>query len=665
MGTETTKVVLDLDNEEFMSGLKDALGLLDSLGSVEGLKELGSTLLGIGEVIGVAAVAIGAFKVAIDLTEEAEHIKQVNATFELLATSAGLAAGVIKDDLVKAAGGMAGTTEVLAAANKAMISLGENASKMPEIMELSRRVVSVMGGDITETFQNLSRALANGNQRMLKQYGLVIDATTAHQKFADSIGVGVAYLDDAGKKQAVFNAALEQAHTKFDNVDLSITATSNNMKKIGVSFTEMKEIAALAWDTVAGPTVVKVVSQMADVVHGWTISMRSMFGSGKEQSDATTESLERQIAQYKTMIAQTDKAFNPGQYATYSIQLTHAEAELAKINKQKETEIALDAQKAAVEKKDAAPETAADNKQFINQEKLIKDKQKFEADILKLHQDRAKAEESLETSAVKLGELHDAEMVNAATKANEQIKKLDIAVHTDKLINEKQYADGVEQIQKKLEADLKQIRIKAQEDQITALKNLQKQNQYTAAGFETAWKRNSMQASQDLKNFGKLGDSTFSAVGKNAASAFQAMGDGSKSAGDAMKGFFFGTIGDVAIAQGTLHLLAGIWPPNPVELAEGAALIALGGALKAVGTSSGASAPTVATPSGGGGATSVAAANAAGSSAPAPTANPQKAVSINIQGSLFETDQTRTRLMSMIREAGDFTDFNLKQVGQP
>ncbi len=663
MGTETTKVVLDLDNSEFVSKLRESLGLLGELGSGESLAGLSSTLLGVGAVAGVVAAAFGAVKAAINMVEAAEHIKQVNATFEMLGKSAGIAGDAIRDDLVKAAGGLVDTTEVLEAANKAMIVLGENARKMPEIMELSRKVIAVMGGELTETFEGLSRALAMGNARMLRQYGITVNADEATKKFAASIGVGVEYLDAAGKKQAIFNAAMEQAHAKFDKVDVSITATSNSMHKIGTSFHEIKELAVTMWDAIAGSTVVKNVGAVADAIHGWDVSLKSMFGHGKEQQDATAESLERQIAQYKTMIAQTSQAFNPGDYQMYTAQLKHAEEELAKINKHKAEEIQLEKEKVAGMAKAAPGAEDGGKKQFVDNEKLLKAQQKFESDILKLHQDRIKAEEGVEVDAVKLGQLHEEEMVLTAKKANGEIKKLDTALHTDKTINERQYSEGVIQIQRKMEAELKKIRMKADDDQLQSLKNLEKQNQKTAKGFETAWRKNSMAATQDLKNFAKLGDTSFNAVGKNAASAFQAMGDGSKSAGDAMKGFFFGSIGDIAIAQGTMHLLAGIYPPNPIELAEGAALLALGGALKSVGSSSGASAPSASSTGGGGAAASVSADKAA--STPAPKATPHKSVAINIHGSLFETDQTRQRLMSMIRESGDYSDFNLKQVGQP
>ena len=666
MGTETTKVALDLDNEDFVAKLKDSLGLLGDLGSGEGMAGLTESLIATGAVLGVVAVAFAAVKVAIDLTEEAEHIKQVNATFELLAGSAGLAANVIKDQLITAAGGMIGTTEILQAANKAMVTLGDNASKMPEIMELARKVTAVMGGDLTETFEGLSRAMSTGNARMLKQYGLIVDTTKANHGFAESIGVGVDYLDAAGKKQAIFNAAMDQAHTKFDNVDVSITATSNSMKKIGTSFTEIKEIAILAWDAVAGPTVVKMVTAASDVIHGWAVSMKSMFGSGKEQSDATAESLERQISQYKTMIAQTDKAFNPGQYAAYTMQLQHAEAELAKINKQQEHSIELEAHKAQAESKGATAEKK-DSSQFVDTQKLLKDKQKFEADILKLHQDRVKADEGLETNYAHMQELRAAQELDIKKKANLDIAKQDKAFNVDHLTTQKQHDAAVVDIRKKSEADIKKLRLQSETDEITVLKNIEAQNKKTTTGMAAGWKKMGVQADMNFKDMAALGEKSATTLSSSMGGAFKSIGDGSKNAADALKGAMFSAIGSIAEQEGEYALLAGIATYDPVQAAEGAALIALGSAISAMGSSSGSSSA-----SGGGGSSSAAKSSSlpapanSAAAAPAPAAaQPTKHVAINIQGSLFETDQTRQRLMSMIREAGDFSDFNLKQVGQP
>jgi hypothetical protein len=42
----------------------------------------------------------------------------------------------------------------------------------------------------------------------------------------------------------------------------------------------------------------------------------------------------------------------------------------------------------------------------------------------------------------------------------------------------------------------------------------------------------------------------------------------------------------------------------------------------------------------------------------------KKVVTVQVQGHYFETEATKTRLVEMIRESSDATDFTIKQVGQ-
>jgi hypothetical protein len=51
-------------------------------------------------------------------------------------------------------------------------------------------------------------------------------------------------------------------------------------------------------------------------------------------------------------------------------------------------------------------------------------------------------------------------------------------------------------------------------------------------------------------------------------------------------------------------------------------------------------------------------------SAVAADATPKKTVTVQIAGHYFETEQTKTRLMEMIRETTDATDYKYVQVGQ-
>ncbi len=658
---DTTKVVLDLDNAEFVAKMKESLGLLEGLGEVEAMAKLTEQLVGIGLVLGPIVIAILAMKAALEMTEEAEKLKQIDATFEMLAENAGLAADVIKNDLLKAVGGLADEAKVLEAANKAMVTLGANASKMPQIMELARKATAVMGGDMLQNFNNIAMAMENGNVRMLRHYGIVVQTDTAQKAYAKSIGVGVEYLSQAGQKQAVFNAAMEQAEKKYRDVDVTITATSNATKNIATSLIEIKDTALLAWNALAGPTVRGVVEAIADKVGYLANRMKAVFGHGEAQATAKKKLLEDEIASLTVIIEKNEHALIPvgkwlGLTERQKKHLDDMKAQLAKINEEEQKAAELAQHRAQAEGKTGEKAPAQ-----INNDKLLADKLKFEKDIIKIHEEALKAEEQLETNAQRLHEIRELEVIKTAAASSAKITELKRDGLDKGVISQQQYSAAVVSIQKKMEADIKQIRMKSNEEEVEALKNLEKQTAYTAAGFANSWRRNSAQAANDIKNFAKLGDMSFHSVGHNASQAFQAMGNGSKTAGEAMKGFLFGTIGDVAIASGEMHLLAGIWPPNPIELAEGAALIALGGALKAVGTSSGSSAP-----SGGGGSGGIGGSgpsSAVASAATPPQAAQTKSFTLAVHGNIFETEQTKQRIVDLFRQSADATDYTFKTIG--
>lgn len=160
MADDTTKVVLDLDNSEFVSKLQESLGLLGDFGGGDSLSPLMEKLASIGEVTGVLAVGFLAFKTALDLTTEGEKIEQINQSFEKLAESVGLSASTLKNGLLEATKGLVSETDLLQAANQAIVKMGDNAGRIPEIMELARKATTVFGGDLISNFNQLSSALS-------------------------------------------------------------------------------------------------------------------------------------------------------------------------------------------------------------------------------------------------------------------------------------------------------------------------------------------------------------------------------------------------------------------------------------------------------------------------------------------------------------------------
>lgn len=610
-----TKVVLDLDNADFTAKMRESLGLIEGLGNVESLANLTEKLVELGAVIAPVVVTVMALKAAFDLTKEGEHIEQVNRSFEMLAKSAGLAGDALKEKLIAAAGGLAGETELLQAANRAIVEMGGNAAKIPETMEIARKATVLFGGDLVTNFENINRALANGNERMLRQYGITIDGTKAQEEYAKQLGIGVEFLSEAGRKQAIMNAALEQAKAKFKDINTGNMEVTTGSQKLIATFKELYDTIGLVFKKIEDYTHVfkDLMNGLGFAVDSTAYAIRYYFGIHEKGSKDAQENTKK--------------------------------------------EIALEKEKAA------AQGGGGSGLAQVNMEKLKAARTKFEGDLLKIRQDREKAEEQIETRVAGLQKAHEQEMVTAALEASHKIEELRVQGLNKGLITQEQYAAAVKNIQVKLEADVTKIRQKYYQDEVTALKNLEAQNKNTAAGIATGWKRAFAQQVAAQRDMGAQGAKMYSSLQSHAVTAFQEMGKGAKDGGDIIKGFMLGTLGDIATQWGEFHLINGVATYNYVEVAEGGALIALGAALQSMGSSSGSSSSAASSGGGGGAGGADAFSPPDASAAPAAQAAQQKHLTVAINGNIFETEQTRTRLVDMIREASDATDFQFTKVG--
>jgi hypothetical protein len=134
-----------------------------------------------------------------------------------------------------------------------------------------------------------------------------------------------------------------------------------------------------------------------------------------------------------------------------------------------------------------------------------------------------------------------------------------------------------------------------------------------------------------------------------------------------MKSAFLGMIGETAQHYGEMILLESIFPPNPLGLAAGAALIAFGSAISSLAGSSSASVSTGGGGGGGGGAISAEAPTATGpgdiSSNLMAQQQPQRNVTVNIAGNYLNTQESQRTLMETLRNESDATGFTFNRIG--
>jgi hypothetical protein len=229
---------------------------------------------------GAAAAAAAALKGWLELTLNAERNEQISNSFEALAASAGIASDALREGLMEASGGLADDDEILRSANRAIVQLGENASVIPQTMELARKATALFGGDLVANFEAFNDAIATGNTRLLKQFGIVIDTEEAERKYAASIGMTGEKLNEAGRKQALMNAALEQGADKLKNVDEKSIEATESLHRLGVAMGNIGDnVADAARNSGFFSSVLNYLTEAAE---GAALAISDHFGPGAD-----------------------------------------------------------------------------------------------------------------------------------------------------------------------------------------------------------------------------------------------------------------------------------------------------------------------------------------------------------------------------------------------
>jgi hypothetical protein len=672
--------VLDLDAEDFIKSGEAALAVIGKIGNPENLAGLISSLGACAEALGVVGLAVEAFKVGLDFTVEGEHLQQIENQFKTMATEAGLVPEKLRAGLEQAAGGLVTTNELLEITNKWLGELGPSASSLPQILTLSRQAVTLFGGDVKTTFDQMTQALANGNTKWLQHHGIIIDTNAAIKAFADENGIAVNALSTAAKHQAVFNAGLEAAQKRFSGVAEAMGPATTALQEFKTAWKELAETAEVLISNVLGPKFKEFFHGVGLMAKDAKQALLAAFGKGDAADTAKIDQLQSKLLQLKSHLADVevfgkkpgfwDKLF--GSTAQGDIDLTKAriqavQHELAGLQKTKD-EAAAKEEKNAEKSKEIHAASRRDA--LINHEAEKKDDETFAAAKLKLDEATTKEEIKQLNSVADIDKiLKQQEEAREKTHAD-AIRK----IRNDTALNDRQKDTLVAAEEKRFHAE----ELNRAKNELVVREQLNQQyleNSKTVFdGVGRAAHQMHDKAVADLKDFGKQGQFIMTSFQNQSIGAFQAIGVAmaqhqniAQATALAMRNAFLGMIGDVAENYGKMLVAEGIGSFDPIPVVEGGVLIALGSALKSVAGSSG----SVSTGSSGGGgaASSGAAPSQATSTTQDQTQNlqaqqqVQRTVNINIAGHYLNSQESNRTLMEIMRNETDATGFQYNKIG--
>jgi len=652
----SVKIVADLEDikkqlgELNKSSEKTAQGIGDSFGSVGGKLALFATGLNQGIQL-VEKIAEAIKKLTVEVVILGERAAQVENGFRSLADSAGISSSELLNGIVRANDGIIDQTDLLSRASQLIVRFGKSAERLPEILELSRKIAVSFGIDTEEAFQKATQAIIRGDARGLKQLGLTIDTEQAIKAYASANGVAANAINEVGRAQAILNAALDVGKQSFSSIELGANNSAEALSRIGSALNNMIEAIGIIISDTGFPDWLNRVAGGINII---TERLVATFGSGIDQVKAKIPTLRNEIIGLENDIHDLetnglgiwDRLFNPNIIAEKKKELSALRQELASLGT---GEVMGPAAPAAL----GGPSPQDD---IVNKQQLAKNEAAFRAQINQIRLQSAQEamqlavdEESLEIArtqrqaaleeqlAIKKQEVRNNDLLSIQQQ-NILIEELVNQHESNKLMIERQYEnERLMMLQTRMEM------ARSFDEQVAASAEMQ------SARTSQAWRRS-----------GQLGGAAISAFSNRTMAAFAAVGAGTMTMAEAMRSAFFGMLGDVASAQGKTMFLTNLAPPlgpNPAGMAAGLGLIALGGLL----SSMGGGAKMGGGVGGGGAGGGPEFGGGFGGPGISDAQERRKEVTINIEGNYFESEQTKLAIVEAVRSSSDAQDFTIQR----
>lgn len=652
MADADIKIKISKDAAEFDKGLKESQAAGEKLASIleEKIGSSGSRAVGVlSEAMssrfllaaGAAAVAVGALHKALDFTIHAEQIEQINNSFKDLATSAGFNAEALKSSLADAAQGLAGTDDILQAANRGIIQLGDGAIRMEETLRNARKATALFRGDFLQNFSTMNDALATGNVRALRQFGIIVDSDDAQKKFAKSLGVTSDVLTEQGKRAAIVAAALDAMNKKFANIDETTAKATNALQRMKVSFSDLTdEFAKAVRSSGAAEVAFGHLKEQADFYAGL---IRDNFGTATEQAAAKLKKAQADVQYYRDAIADLNKQMGSASgidrgllaadVGALSTKLLQAEMALKSLQAQTKQSVGFGDLKNADRQSDLRDPSRGNNLIDLNavrarQAQAQTALQQMRGSLLAANEAYYSQNSDLVQRAADLDAIAEQKRLQIADDYDSRIQQLKAQNAQNNLMTRAQMNEA----EILLESE-KQARIAAIQNQSTI--EYQAKSKQLADSFRATLAGGISSGIQSTVTALMKGQNAFEAFGKALLNMF----------GDLaiMTGEFF-------ISQGVAAMAMKFLDPSGT-IAAGAGLVALGTILKSFGGGESSSGGTVGS--------SVASSAGTTNSIDTQNTKPTTAVTVNIQGNVLDRRQTGLYIADTLNEYFGASDGRL------
>lgn len=235
MGTVNASVT---KTEKGIGGLTGKFNELDSA--------LGATFL----AAGIAQIA----RLTIELGEAAAQAEGTRNAFDTLAAGIGETSDALLASMQKASRGTISENNLILGANRALISGAADSTKeLTQILEIARATGRAFGVDTEDAYSRIVRGIAKLEPELLDELGITLRLDTVYRNYAASLGTTADRLNEAQRRQALFNEIVRQTRPAVEAAQKAGDTAADKYDRFGAAVDDSKKAAGEFFNTMQLP----------------------------------------------------------------------------------------------------------------------------------------------------------------------------------------------------------------------------------------------------------------------------------------------------------------------------------------------------------------------------------------------------------------------------
>ena len=215
-------------------------------------KMAGTINAGIVPAYATLAAELFVVSAAYQFLKSAGNLKMLQEGQVAYASATGIALRSLTKDIIAATDAQITFADASQAAAIG-ISSGLSPDQMVKIGEAAKSASIILGRDVTDSFNRLTRGITKAEPELLDELGIILRLETATTKYAAEIGKTANELTAFERSQAVANEVLGQAEEKYNKIIKIVDPSVNNFAQLGIAMDELINKIKLLVGEIAGP----------------------------------------------------------------------------------------------------------------------------------------------------------------------------------------------------------------------------------------------------------------------------------------------------------------------------------------------------------------------------------------------------------------------------